>query len=157
MTTFRLKQEYIGKHLDEIYKVFKFPEMLETIKTVMSTGVMLDKEIQTADLNRFHVNILPYLIRKRNHTKGVIMTFVDIPSKIGESKEPLHLTAEHKVLINGVAHDIKNLMLGLSLTLQMLTKLPDNSYQQKSLLLNAEKSLDDLKTMTADLESRLAR
>lgn len=74
----------------------------------MSTGNVLEKEIQTTDLRWYQMNILPYLVRKENKTNGVIITFVDITPRIRDLKEQEKLIAEHELLLDTIAHDIKN-------------------------------------------------
>lgn len=89
-------------------------------QTVLATGKILEKEIQTTDLRWYQMNILPYIIRKENKTDGVIITFVDITSRIQDLKEQEKLIAEHELLFDTIVHDIKNPLLGHSLTIQNL-------------------------------------
>ncbi|MCX2481573.1 PAS domain-containing protein [Pedobacter sp. MC2016-15] len=152
MKKFQLKPGFIGSQLKLIFATFKFPEIIENIKTVISTGQMLEKEIQTTDLHWYRVNILPYLIRKEKRIAGVIITYVDFTPQNSELKEQEHLITEHKLLLSNIAHDIKNPVLGLTLALQMLKRLPDkNSPQHEMLLTNGEQALERLKTVITDL------
>lgn len=152
MRQFQLKYEYIGMHLEDIKENFRFPTIIENIKTVIATGEILEKEIQTTDMRWYQMNILPYILRKENKTNGVIMTFVDVTPRIRDLKEQEKLIAEHELLLDTIAHDIKNPLLGLSLTIQMLKRLPEKSMEKFPLLLkNVESSLIDIKKVVNDL------
>ncbi len=50
MKQFNLKKEFIGKPLEEIEEHFRYPSIIDNIKVVISTGKILEKEIQTTDL-----------------------------------------------------------------------------------------------------------
>lgn len=152
MKQFKLKDEFIGKPLEEVKENFRFPTIIENIKVVIATGKILEKEIQTTDLRWFQMNILPYLIQKENRTNGVIITFVDITARIRDLKEQERMLAEHELLLDTIAHDIKNPLLGLALTIKMLKKLPKEKRKQFSMLLkNAETGLTDMKKIINDL------
>lgn len=98
------------------------------------------------------MNILPYLMRKENKTNGVIITFVDITPRIKDLKEQEKLIAEHELLLDTIAHDIKNPLLALGLTIQMLKKLPEKSMEMyPALLENVENSLKQMKKVVNDL------
>ncbi|MEN5234366.1 PAS domain-containing protein [Sphingobacterium faecium] len=95
MKQFVLKEEYIGLPLDDIKENFRYPNIINNISTVISTGKMLEKEIQTTDMRCYQMNILPYITRKDNQTNGVIITFVDITARIEDLKEQEKLIMEH--------------------------------------------------------------
>lgn len=152
MKQFRLKDEYIGKPMEEIKENFRYPTIIENIKTVIATGKILEKEIQTIDMRWFQMNILPYIIRKENRTDGVIITFVDITSRIRDLKEQERMLAEHELLLDTIAHDIKNPIHALGLTVQMIKKLPEKSMKEFPLLMgNLEMSLQDMKKVVEGL------
>ncbi|AOM79642.1 ATP-binding protein [Pedobacter steynii] len=152
MRQFKLKHEFIGMHLEDIKENFRFPTIIENIKVVIATGKILEKEIQTNDLRWYQMNILPYIIRKENKTNGVIITFVDVTPRIRDLKEQERLIAEHELLLDTIAHDIKNPLLGLSLTVQVLKRLPEKSMEKFPVLLrNVENSLTDIKKVVNDL------
>lgn len=152
MKQFKLKYEFIGKHLSEIQENFRFPTFIENIKAVITSGDILEKEIQTTDMHWYQMNILPYLVRKENKTNGVIITFVDITSRVRDLKEQEKLITEHELLLDTIAHDIKNPLLALGLTIQMLKKLPEKSMERFPVLLeNVERSLFQMKKVISDL------
>lgn len=152
MKQFQLKDEFIGIHLEEIHENFRFPTIIDNIKSVIQTGKILEKEIQTTDLHWYQMNILPYLIRKENKTNGVIITFVDITPRVRDLKEQEKLITEHELLLDTIAHDIKNPLLSLGLTIQMLKRLSDKNMEKYPLLLgNIERSLLQMKKVVNDL------
>lgn len=152
MRQFKLKDEFIGMHLQDIRENFRFPTIIDNIQSVIDTGQILEKEIQTTDLRWFQMNILPYLIRKENRTNGVIITFVDITPRIKDLKEQEKLITEHELLLDTIAHDIKNPLLALGLTIQMLKKMPEKSMEKYPVLLgNVESSLIQMKKVIHDL------
>ncbi|MDN3587550.1 ATP-binding protein [Pedobacter aquatilis] len=156
MKQFSLKENFIGKPLDEIKENFRFPTIIDNIKTVIATGKILEKEIQTTDMRWFQMNVLPYIVRKENITNGVIITFVDITARIQDLKEQERLLAEHELLLDTIAHDIKNPLLALSLSVQMMKNLPSRSIEEFSrLTVNLEKSLTSMKGVVESmLDSR---
>ncbi len=152
MKQFNLKQEFVGKHLDEIKENFRYPTIIDNIKTVIATGKILQKEIQTTDMHWYQMNILPYVVRRENKTNGVIITFVDITPRILDLKEQEKLIAEHELLLDTIAHDIKNPLLSLGLTIEMLRKLPEKSMEKfPELLEHVESSLKQMKKVINDL------
>ncbi|WP_316757224.1 ATP-binding protein [Pedobacter aquatilis] len=156
MKQFNLKADFIGKPLEEIKENFRFPTIIDNIKTVIATGKILEKEIQTTDMRWFQMNVLPYLIRKENITNGVIITFVDINSRIRDLNEQEKMLAEHELLLDTIAHDIKNPLLALSLSVQMMKNLPARSLEELSRLTeNLEKSIENMKgVVDSMLDSR---
>ncbi|WP_343561487.1 ATP-binding protein [Sphingobacterium sp.] len=156
MKQFDLKDEFIGKPLDEIKENFRFPTIISNINTVIATGKILEKEIQTTDLRWYQMNILPYYVRNEYLTNGVIITFVDITPRVKDLKEQEKLVLEHELLLDTLAHDIKNPLLALNLTFDLMKGLKDkNSAKFLPLMQNHEKSLVEIKKLIDDLtESR---
>ncbi|WP_068397704.1 ATP-binding protein [Pedobacter cryoconitis] len=152
MKQFNLKYEFIGRNIGEVQENFRFPTFIDNIKMVIDTGTILEKEIQTTDMHWYQMNILPYLVRKENKTNGVIITFVDITPRIRDLKEQEKLITEHELLLDTIAHDIKNPLLALGLTIQMLKKLPEKKIERFPVLLeNVERSLFQMKKVIGDL------
>ena len=135
MKQFNLKEEYIGLPLRDIQENFRFPTIISNIRQVISSGVVLEKEIQTPDMRWYQMNILPYIIRKDGRTNGVIITFVEITGRIIDLKEQEKLIVEHELLLDTIAHDIKNPLLGLRLSFQMLKENQGNDAVKFSALL----------------------
>lgn len=152
MKHFKLEAGFIGMPFEEIRGNFRFPTIMENIQWVIDTGEILEKEIQTTDMRWYQMNILPYLVRKENKTNGVIITFVDITSRIKDLKEQEKLITEHELLLDTIAHDIKNPIFALGLTVEVLKKLPEKGMDNFPLLLqNIESSLMEMKKVVGDL------
>ncbi|WP_316776551.1 ATP-binding protein [Pedobacter antarcticus] len=152
MRQFKLKKEYVGRSLTEIKENFRFPTIIDNINMVIATGEILEKEIQTTDLRWYQMNILPYLLRKENKTNGVIITFVDITSRIKDLKEQEKLIAEHELLLDTIAHDIKNPLTALAIGIGLLKKVQEKGMERfPSLLENVESSLTKMKMIINDL------
>lgn len=152
MKQFKLKRENLGQPISELIDNFRFPTIIDNIKHVINTGRLLEKEIQTTDMRWYQMNILPYRVRKENTTNGVIITFVDITSRIKDLKDLEKLIAEHELLLDTIAHDIKNPLLALSMSIQILKRVPAaGSEQFPSVLQNVESSLNKLKKIVYDL------
>lgn len=151
MKQFDLKQEFIGLPMDQIKDHFRYPTVIDNINVVLATGKILEKEVQTTDLCWFQMNILPYHVRKENRTNGVIITFVDITARIKDLKDQEQLVAEHELLLDTIAHDIKNPILGLGLSIQMLKRQSKDSSNDSVLLNNIEGSLENIKNVISEL------
>lgn len=152
MKHFKLEAEFIGMPFEEIMGNFRFPEIMENMKRVMDTAELLEKEIQTSDRRWYQMNILPYLVRKENKTNGVILTFVDITPRVNGLMEQQRLIRAHELLLDTIAHDIKNPILALSLTIEVLKKLPESGMNNfPALLQNIESSLLEMKKVVGEL------
>jgi len=152
MKQFDLKSEHIGMPLEQVKENLRFPTIIDNINVVIATGKILEKEIQTIDRRWYQMNILPYLIRKENKTNGVIITFVDITPRIRDLKEQERIITEHELLLDTISHDIKNPILGIGLSLEILKKLPKKNMEQfPKLINNIENSLFNMKTVIGEL------
>lgn len=107
MKQFTLSHDDIGKKMQEVVENIRYETLIENITEVIDTGIILEKEVQTTDKRWFQMNILPYIIRKENKTNGVIITFVDITSRIRALKDLEKVNADHNTFIYAVSHDIK--------------------------------------------------
>ena len=149
---FNLRDEYVGRTLEEIKENFRYPTIIENIKFVILTGKILEKEIQTTDMRWYQMNILPYVVRKDKKPMGVIITFVDITQRIQDLKEQETLVAELELLVDTIAHDIKNPISAIGISLQLINRLPEKR-SEKSLKLHCslESSLADMKNVIDEL------
>ncbi len=152
MRQFKLALTDVGRPIADIKENFRFPAIIDNIQHVIDTGEILEKEIQTTDLRWYQMNILPYFVAKENKTNGVIITFVEITMRIKDLKEQEKLIAEHEMLLDTISHDIKTPLTGLSLTIQMLKKIPEKGMEKFPILLeNVENSLKNMKQIIDDL------
>lgn len=74
---FKLRETDIGRPLDEIAHVLKYPSLIEDMHKTLRTPRMLEREARGPDGKMYLVRILPYAIASSKR-KGVVSTFVDI-------------------------------------------------------------------------------
>lgn len=152
MKQFNLKMDYIGRPLMEVSDNFRFPTFIENIRQVIDSGEILEKEIQTTDFRWYQMNIIPYITRKDNRNNGVIITFIDITSRIKDLEEQEKLIAEHELLLDTIAHDIKNPLSAIGLTIEVLKKAPEKTPERfPAWLGHIESSLNKVKKIISDL------
>jgi len=152
MKQFNLKTDDIGRPMEAIKENFRFATIIDNIKDVISSGEILEKEIQTTDLRWYQMNILPYKIPSKNTTNGVIITFVDITPRIRDLRELEKLIAENELLIDTIAHDIKTPLTALGMTIQMLKKLSGKDMDKFPQMLGyLDSSLEKMKTIVNEL------
>ena len=158
MKQFNLKLSDVGKPIADIKDNLRFPTIIDNIHHVIDTGLVLEKEIQTTDMRWYQMNILPYFVQKEQQTNGVIITFVEITMRIRDLKEQEKLIAEHEILLDTIAHDIKTPLTSLGLTIEMLKKVPEKGMERFPVLLEkVENSLTKMKDIINDLtDSRQA-
>lgn len=107
MKQFTLTNADLNKSVQDVTDNIRYPTLIENINEVITTGDILEKEVQTTDKRWFQMNILPYKIRRENRTDGVIITFVDITKRIAILNELEQLNAEHDTLLYTLSHDIR--------------------------------------------------
>lgn len=152
MKQFTLSMSDVGRRIADIKDNFRFPAIVDNIQYVIDSGEILEKEIQTTDLRWYQMNILPYVLAKENKINGVIITFVEITMRIKDLKEQEKLISDHEILLDTISHDIKNPLTALSLSIQMLKKVPEKGMEKfPSILANAEKNLFYLQQVINDL------
>lgn len=136
MKQFSLKNGDVGRHIEDIKDNFRFPTIVDDIMCVINSNEILEKEIQTTDLRWYEMNIIPYVRMKDNKTDGIIMTFVEITSRIKDLKELEKLVSEHEILLDTVSHDIKNPLGNLVLAIEMFKNVSPNDEKEFKSLLN---------------------
>jgi len=152
MKQFKLAMTDVGRPIADIKENFRFPAIIDNIQYVIDTGEILEKEIQTTDLRWYQMNILPYHVKKQNKTNGVIITFVEVTMRIKDLKEQEKLIAEHEMLLDTIAHDIKTPLTSLGLTIEMLKKVPEKGMEKFPALLSiVENSLINMQQIINDL------
>ncbi|RYD96254.1 MAG: GHKL domain-containing protein [Sphingobacteriales bacterium] len=154
MKQFSLKEDFIGKSMEDIRENFRFPTIIDNIHTVIATGKILEKEVQTTDRHWYQMNILPYIKKANNKANGVIITFVDITPRIRDLKEQEKMVAEQELLLDTIAHDIKNPLLAQTLTFELMKRLPEaTSGELSKLIAGLERSLHNIKEVIDGLVS----
>ncbi|MDQ3100765.1 MAG: ATP-binding protein [Bacteroidota bacterium] len=127
MKQFSLSLADVGRHIKDVQDNIRYPTLIENITEVISTGTILEKEVQTTDKRWFQMNILPYVERKINRTNGVIITFVDITARLATLKELEKLNADHSTLMFALSHDIRQPLSTIILVTDELTSAYDEN------------------------------
>jgi len=152
MKQFSLSVKDIGRSVGDIQDNFRYPSILDNIKTVISTNKILEKEIQTTDLRWYQMNIIPYVVFKENKTNGVIITFVEITARIKDLKDQEKLISDHETLLDTISHDIKNPLASLVLAIELFKDVsldkPEEFYE---LLKVVENSILKMKNIIHEL------
>lgn len=148
MKHFSLTDADIDRDIHDVKDNIRYPTLIENITEVITTGEILEKEVQTTDGNWFQMNILPYLIRSEERTNGVIITFVDITERIHTLKELEKLNADHDTLMYALAHDIRQPLAAITLLADGLMQ----AYEQRKNDLFT-KWIQQLKTSSSTMKS----
>ena len=152
MKQFSLSASDIGKPIADIKDNFRFPSILDNIQQVIESKKILEKEIQTTDLRWYQMNIIPYVIMKKNTTDGVIITFVEITMRINDLKEQEKLVADHEILLDTISHDIKNPLANLVLAIELFKNItPNDENEFQSLLKIVDGALTKMHTLIKEL------
>ncbi len=74
---FKLRDTDVGRPLDEIAHVLRYPGLIDDMRLTLTTTRMLEKEARGPDGKAYLVRVLPYGIAS-SQSRGVVATFVDI-------------------------------------------------------------------------------
>ena len=152
MKQFSLSASDIGKPIADIKDNFRFPSILDNIQQVIESKKILEKEIQTADLRWYQMNIIPYVIMKKNTIDGVIITFVEITMRINDLKEQEKMVADHEILLDTISHDIKNPLANLVLAIELFKDVtPNDEKEFQSLLKIVDSALTKMHKLIKEL------
>ncbi|MGM0582708.1 MAG: PAS domain-containing protein [Bacteroidota bacterium] len=150
---FKLENKDIGNSIFEIPALAQIEGFIGIIKNVIETNKDFEDEIQTPDNRWFQMNILPYIIKRKNITNGVVITFIDITGRIRDKQNIERINADHETFIYSVSHDfngpIGNLVALVDLLKRSLSEeVRDENYDY---LDNIEKSAHSLKDIIKEL------
>ncbi|MEO7309150.1 MAG: ATP-binding protein [Chitinophagaceae bacterium] len=152
MKQFSLSANDIGKSIADIKDNFRFPSILDNIQQVIESKKILEKEIQTTDLRWYQMNIIPYVVMKKNKIDGVIMTFVEITMRINDLKEQEKLVADHEILLDTISHDIKNPLANLVLAIELFKNVsPNDEKEFQSLIKIVDSALTKMHKLIKEL------
>ncbi|WP_162056432.1 sensor histidine kinase [Pontibacter pamirensis] len=151
MTHFRLSPADVGRHIDEVSSNIRFPTIIENIEEVIKSSKSLEKDIQTTDERWYQMNILPYIIRKENRTNGVIITFVDITSRLEVLRGYEQLNKRYENVIYSISHDIKGPLSNMEGLLSMLLETAGSEEDTQQLLSLLSHSVDNLRNTVTEL------
>ncbi len=148
---FNLSPDDIGKPLHSIIENLRFPNIGKYIQDVIETNTILEKEIQTSDSRWYQMNILPYIQQKNNQANGVILTFVEITSRIKDARDREKLIADYEILLDIISHDIKNPLTGLLLTINLLNNGTEEPEERKHMLQVVENGAKKIQEVISEL------
>ena len=152
MKQFTLSAGDVGKPINDIKENFRFLTIVDDIKQVIKRNEILEKEIQTTDMRWYQMNIIPYVKMQDNKTDGVIITFVEITSRITDLKELEKLVADHEILLDTISHDIKNPLANLKIAIELFKDVsPDDEKEFGSLLKIVDSSLMKMHNLIKEL------
>ena len=152
MKQFTLAASDVGRPINDIKDNFRFPTILEDIEQVIKSNEILEKEIQTTDLRWYEMNIIRYVPPATNKTNGVIITFVEITTRIMDLKELEKLIADHEILLDTISHDIKNPLANLVMAIELFKNVsPNDEKEFSSLLKIVDNSLTKMHKLIKDL------
>lgn len=152
MKQFSLSASDVGKPIHDVKENFRFPTIIEDIEEVIKSNEILEKEIQTTDLHWYQMNIIPYVKLEDNKTDGVIITFVEITSRITDLKDLEKLVTDHEILLDTISHDIKNPLSNLELAIELFKDVSLHDEKEFATLLEVvEKALKKMHNLIIEL------
>jgi two-component system phosphate regulon sensor histidine kinase PhoR len=150
---FALTAANIGKSIYDVPNLASLPGLIDAIKAVVANNEDIEQEIQTEDKRWFQMNVLPYIIKKKNTTNGAVITFIDITERIADKQAIEKINADHETFIYSVSHDfrgpITNMLLLLELLRSAVTK--NDTKDIKQLLDVMDRAAQSMKTMINEL------
>jgi len=156
MKQFSLSDADIGKHISELTDNISYPTIIENIEEVIATGIILEKEVQTIDKRWFQMNILPYMILKTNKMDGVIITFVDVTSRVKMLAELEKINTDIYIFIQALHHDIRQPITTLTLISDLLDNAFDDNNREnyKQGIDTHKRSINRINVILNDLKSQ---
>ncbi len=154
MKQFKLTKRDIGRPIDELENTLRHTSIIENINKVIESSKVLEKEIQTDDLRWFQMNILPCVDKTDSKPYGVILTFINITSRIRDLKEQEKVIAEYETLLDTVSHDIRNGLTSMLLSVQIINDLTIEDKQDlKFYSKKIENGIQKIKLVIGDMIS----
>jgi two-component system phosphate regulon sensor histidine kinase PhoR len=150
MLHFQLQDSDVGRHINEVSSNIRFPTINENIEEVIQSNKDLEKEIQTTDLRWYQMNILPYIVKKDGKANGVIITFVDINSRIEVLRGYEKLNRDYENIIYAISHDMKGPITNIEALINILRENPEPQ-EAEQVMEMLGKSLESLRTTVNDL------
>jgi two-component system CheB/CheR fusion protein len=115
-----LQESDIGRLLSDISTNIRFSTLMDDIGKVTSSGVTIDKEVQTIDGRWYHMLALPYVKQHDNEIDGVNIAFHDITELKKVQDKLSRIIADHDTFIYAVSHDLRGPLHNLSALISLL-------------------------------------
>ena len=78
MQLFKLRETDIGRRLDDIQHVLKYPDLMINLENTLLADRMIEREVETLDGHHVYLTrILPYMVPS-SRVRGAVATFVDV-------------------------------------------------------------------------------
>ena len=102
-----VKESDIGRPISDISTNIKFSTMMEDIRSVISSSVVIEKEVETMDNKWYQMRLLPYVKQQNNSIGGVIVSFNDITDLKTAQRKLIKINEDHNTFIYSASHDLK--------------------------------------------------
>lgn len=152
-THFKLTKEHIGKSIFDIPTLSQLEGLVRRITEVIATNLDIEDEIQTPDKRWFQMNILPYIVKKKKITNGVVVTFIDITGRINDKRYIEKINADHETFIYSVSHDFRGPLTNMVILVELLkSSLGDDANEDsKECMKKIQESARALKDLIYEL------
>jgi two-component system CheB/CheR fusion protein len=125
-----LRESDIGRPISHISTNFKWENLVEDLKEVISKGSVIVKEIQTNDGRWFQINVMPYVQQSNQKNMGAIVTFSDI-SQLKKTqieldtnnKSLMRINADLDNFVLSAAHDLLSPLGNIEMTINVINMI----------------------------------
>ncbi len=76
-SVFRLREGDVGRPLEDVNHILEYPGLFDDVRTALTTGEYMKREVEAQGGRRFIADVLPYRVRPGEGNRAVL-TFVDI-------------------------------------------------------------------------------
>jgi two-component system phosphate regulon sensor histidine kinase PhoR len=97
------------------------------------------------------MNILPYIVKRKQRTNGVIITFIDINDRIQILKGYEQLTRDYENIIHSISHDLKGPLTNIEGLIRILEETPEKAEDNKLIKGMLSQSVAHLRKTVDDL------
>jgi two-component system, chemotaxis family, CheB/CheR fusion protein len=147
----------IGRPLSDISTNIRFSTLMDDIEKVISSFVLIEKEVQTLDGKWYQMKGIPYVRQQDNRHDGAIITFNDI-TEIKRVQDKLsRINADHDTFIYAVSHDLRGPLTNLYIIISLLKEAVDCKSQDpeikniRDLIDMVDKSTNNLNNIINEL------
>lgn len=152
MTQVNIKENDIGRPITDISTNIKFSTFIEDIKKAISTGAVMEKEVQTTDKKWYQMMLMPYLRFQDNQVNGVVITFNDVTELKKSQMNLMKINEDHNTFIYSVSHDLNSPISNISGIISVLDNVIDPTNKKlKELIDLLTVSINKLKETVIEL------
>ncbi|NIJ55673.1 chemotaxis protein CheB [Dyadobacter arcticus] len=131
----------IGRPLSNISTNFKFETIIEDISQVMSSDMVITKEVETKDGKWYQVMTMPYIKLINNKTSGAIITFNDITElklvqqQLDKKNEALmRINADLDNFVHTASHDLLDPLSSIEGSISLISSINTTDLEIKEVL-----------------------